>query len=58
MSARSQGWSSPKLTLALASYPPVTEFIALQKQLSVAIDAEATQAAERPMLGDREFART
>jgi flavin-dependent dehydrogenase len=32
-----------ELTCALASYPPVPEFVELQKRLSVAIDVEAAQ---------------
>jgi flavin-dependent dehydrogenase len=34
-----------ELTCALASYPPVPEFVDLQKKLSVAIDVEAAQVA-------------
>jgi flavin-dependent dehydrogenase len=40
------------LTCALAAYPPVTEFVELQKQLARAIDAEATH------MNERAFART
>jgi 2-polyprenyl-6-methoxyphenol hydroxylase-like FAD-dependent oxidoreductase len=43
------------LTCILASYPPAPEFIELQKQLGAAIDAEAAEAAGRPVPGDREF---
>ena len=45
------------LTCTLASYPPVSEFVELQKQLSVAIDIEAAEAAARPVPGDHVFAR-
>jgi 2-polyprenyl-6-methoxyphenol hydroxylase-like FAD-dependent oxidoreductase len=44
------------LTCALAGYPPVPEFVDLQKQLSAAIDIEAATAAA-PVPGDRELAR-
>jgi len=37
------------LTYALASYPPVTEFVELQKQLGRAIDAEATLVNDRAL---------
>jgi 2-polyprenyl-6-methoxyphenol hydroxylase-like FAD-dependent oxidoreductase len=37
------------LTCALASYPPLTEFVQLQKRLSVAIDIEAAEVAARPL---------
>jgi flavin-dependent dehydrogenase len=46
-----------ELTCTLASYPPVPEFVELQKQLSVAIDIEAAEVAARPVPGEREFAR-
>jgi flavin-dependent dehydrogenase len=45
-----------ELTCALATYPPVPEFVELQKRLSVAIDVEAAEAAARPTPGDRAFA--
>jgi flavin-dependent dehydrogenase len=45
-----------ELTCALAAYPPVPEFVTLQKQLSVAIDVEATTVAGSPVPGEREFA--
>ena len=45
------------LTCALAGYPPVPEFVALQKQLSAAIDAEAAMVAALD-LDDRELAAT
>ncbi len=45
------------LTCALAEYPPVPEFVELQKQLSRAFDAEATELAARPIPGERELAR-
>ena len=44
------------LTCALASYPPVPEFVELQKRLSAAIDLEAAEVAARPVPGDREYA--
>jgi flavin-dependent dehydrogenase len=44
------------LTCALADYPPVSEFVELQKQLSTAIDIEAAEAAARPVPGDHVFA--
>ncbi|MEN3540806.1 FAD-dependent monooxygenase [Microbispora sp. ZYX-F-249] len=40
-----------ELTCALAAYPPVPEFVALQKQLSVAIDIEAASIAVTPIPG-------
>jgi flavin-dependent dehydrogenase len=43
------------LTVALARYPSVPQFIALQKQLAVALDEEANELAARPSLsGDDE----
>jgi flavin-dependent dehydrogenase len=36
-----------ELTCALAAYPPVPEFVELQKQLSRALDTEATELAGR-----------
>jgi flavin-dependent dehydrogenase len=47
-----------ELTCALAGYPPVAEFVDLQKQLGRAIDAEAADSAARPAPGDRTYART
>jgi 2-polyprenyl-6-methoxyphenol hydroxylase-like FAD-dependent oxidoreductase len=44
------------LTCALARYPPVAEFVELQKRLGVAIDVEAAEVAARPVPGDRELA--
>jgi len=41
------------LTCALAAYPPVPDFVDLQKQLSAAIDTEATALAARPIPGER-----
>lgn len=46
-----------ELTCALAGYPPVPQFVELQKQLSAAIDVEAAELAARPVPGDREVAR-
>lgn len=37
------------ITCALADFPPVSRFVALQRQLSAAIDAEATALAARPL---------
>jgi 2-polyprenyl-6-methoxyphenol hydroxylase-like FAD-dependent oxidoreductase len=39
-----------ELTVALAGYPPVPEFVLLQKQLARALDAEASELAARPPL--------
>jgi flavin-dependent dehydrogenase len=36
------------LTVALANYPPIAEFVLLQKQLAWALDAEASELAARP----------
>jgi flavin-dependent dehydrogenase len=47
-----------ELTCSLAAYPPVTEFVDLQRQLSRAIDAEATRLAGRAHAQTREFACT
>jgi flavin-dependent dehydrogenase len=38
------------LTVALAGYPPVPEFVLLQKKLARALDAEASELAARPPL--------
>jgi 2-polyprenyl-6-methoxyphenol hydroxylase-like FAD-dependent oxidoreductase len=43
------------LTCALAGYPPVPEFVDLQKQLGAAIDLEAAETADRPIPGTREL---
>jgi 2-polyprenyl-6-methoxyphenol hydroxylase-like FAD-dependent oxidoreductase len=43
------------LTCALAGYPPVPEFVDLQKQLGAAIDLEAAELAARPLPGTREL---
>jgi hypothetical protein len=32
----------------LANYPPIAEFVLLQKQLAWALDAEASELAARP----------
>jgi flavin-dependent dehydrogenase len=45
-----------ELTCELAAYPPVPEFVELQKQLSRAIDIEAAQLAARPIAGQRALA--
>jgi flavin-dependent dehydrogenase len=42
-----------EITCRLAAYPPVPTFIALQKQLSAAIDREAAALAARPVPGER-----
>jgi flavin-dependent dehydrogenase len=44
------------LTCRLANYPPVPAFVELQKQLGVAIDAEAVDLAGRPVPGQRALA--
>lgn len=46
-----------ELTCAMAHYPPVTEFVELQKQLGRAIDFEATALASRTPPGERTLAR-
>ena len=43
-----------EVTCALAEYPPVPEFVELQRQLSHALDVEAAQLAARPSPGERE----
>ena len=45
-----------ELTCALAAYPPVPEFVALQKRLSVAIEIEAAALAARPVPGEHRLA--
>lgn len=42
-----------ELTCALADYPPTARFVELQKQLSRALDVEATELAARPLPGQR-----
>jgi flavin-dependent dehydrogenase len=42
-----------EITCRLAAYPPVPRFVALQKQLSAAIDREAAALAARPVPGER-----
>jgi flavin-dependent dehydrogenase len=42
-----------ELTCRLAAYPPVPTFVALQKQLSAAIDKDAAALAARPAVGER-----
>ena len=44
------------LTCAMAGYPPVAEFVELQKRLAGAIDIEATELAARPIPGERGLA--
>jgi 2-polyprenyl-6-methoxyphenol hydroxylase-like FAD-dependent oxidoreductase len=39
-----------ELTVALANYPPPAQFVALQKTLASALDAEAAELAARPPL--------
>lgn len=46
-----------ELTCSLAAYPPVPEFVELQKRLSRAIDVEAAELADRPVPGERELVR-
>jgi hypothetical protein len=44
-----------ELTVALANYPPPAQFVALQKTLARALDAEATELATlRPLVPDDE----
>lgn len=43
-----------ELTSALASYPPIAEFVELQKRLSTAIDLEAATVAAGQVTGSRE----
>lgn len=45
-----------EITCALATYPPLHEFVALQKRLSPAIEAEAAALAARPVPGERTLA--
>jgi 2-polyprenyl-6-methoxyphenol hydroxylase-like FAD-dependent oxidoreductase len=45
-----------EITCALSGFPPVAEFVELQKQLAVAIDTGAADLAARPTLGERELA--
>jgi flavin-dependent dehydrogenase len=47
-----------ELTCALASYPPVAEFVELQKRLSRALDTEAAALAASPAISPREPAWT
>jgi flavin-dependent dehydrogenase len=44
------------VTCALAAYPPVPEFIELQKRLRAAIETEAAALAARPTPGERQLA--
>src|SRR5918994_722994 len=44
------------ITCALADYPPVDEFVALQKRLSQAIEVEAESMAARPVPGELQLA--
>jgi hypothetical protein len=37
-----------EITCALAQFPPLDEFVELQRALSIAIDAEAAVLADRP----------
>jgi flavin-dependent dehydrogenase len=41
-----------EITVAMSAYPPVQEFIELQKQLGRAMDAEATELAGWPVPGE------
>jgi flavin-dependent dehydrogenase len=45
-----------RITCALAHYPPVAEFVALQKRLSRAIEAEAASLVARPVPGQPQLA--
>jgi flavin-dependent dehydrogenase len=47
-----------EITCRLAAYPAVPAFIELQKQLSAAIDRQATALAARPVPGERLLAAT
>jgi flavin-dependent dehydrogenase len=44
------------ITCALATYPPLAQFIDLQKRLSTAIEVEAASLAARPVPGERQLA--
>jgi 2-polyprenyl-6-methoxyphenol hydroxylase-like FAD-dependent oxidoreductase len=46
-----------ELTCAMAAYPPVGEFVVLQKQISTAIETEAAALAARPVPGERPLVR-
>jgi hypothetical protein len=45
-----------ELTCALATYPPVPQFVELQKQLANAIDVDAAELAARPIPGQHQLA--
>ena len=45
-----------ELTLAMAEFPPVPEFVELQKRLAEALDTEAAELAARPVPGERQLA--
>ncbi|MGH9249946.1 MAG: NAD(P)/FAD-dependent oxidoreductase [Acidimicrobiales bacterium] len=45
-----------EITCALASYPPMAEFVELQRRLSGAIEKEAAVLAARPIPGQRQLA--
>jgi flavin-dependent dehydrogenase len=47
-----------ELTCAMAAYPPLPEFVALQKRISTAIEIEAAHLAARPVPGERPLVRT
>src|SRR5262245_6323024 len=47
-----------ELTCALVVYPPVADFVELQRQLGGAIDTGAAGPAARPIPGERELAPT
>jgi 2-polyprenyl-6-methoxyphenol hydroxylase-like FAD-dependent oxidoreductase len=47
-----------EITCALAAYPPVPEFVELQKRLSSALDVEAADLAARPVPGEQPLAPT
>jgi len=46
------------LTVALAGYPPVPDFVVLQKKVARALDAEAAELAARPSLSPDEHLLT
>ena len=47
-----------EITCALAAYPPVPQFVELQKRLSQALDREAADLAARTLPGELELARS
>ena len=41
------------VTWRMAQFPPIDQFVELQKRLALLVDAEATWLAERPSLLER-----